>query len=319
MVYMLGVTWEEFSTYLFVKKGLDRDNTHSYKSIYARITHFFLDKTYNESNFLKFMEYLELERKLSNSSVNNYLKVLKHLNTYLSYNPDFTKEFKYKKESEKYVEVLTAEETFRLFKACYSIDYRVGVMAEILAKCGIRNRELINLRFEDVKDETLILRDTKASVEQTVWCPDELIQKIRKLPRYPHGYVVGTKFGQLNRERVNVYLRKAAKEAGIVKPIWAHMMRYTCGTLTYEGSKDLVGTGDILRHKDINTTRRYIRLSAKNRRDTAKKSPLNAQSADFGYIKELTGGFKKDLLLYPCCLVKYKEEDGVIVLRITKA
>lgn len=315
---MLGVTWEEFSTYLFVKKGLDRGNVSSYRSIFARITHFFLNKPYNEVNFLKFIEYLEQEKKLSNSSINNYIKLLKHLNKYLGIDPDFAAEQHYKKKDEPFIDVLTLDEVNRLLEVMYQYDYRVGVMGEILARLGLRNNELINMRWEHIKGETLVLPDTKSGVTQTVWIPDDLLKKICKLKRYPHGYIVGTQFGKLNRERVNKYLRKAALEAHIDKYVHAHLLRHTCGTLTYNGSKDIAGTKEIMRHKDISTTMRYVHLSQDYKREVASKNPLNSECVKFDQVKLMTENFKNDLSRYNCVQVEYKQVDGKIVLVVAE-
>ncbi len=311
------IEWQEYSTYLFTKLGLDRDNAPSYKSIFQRVKIYFTGKDYTETTFLQFMEYLELDLKLSHSTINNHLKFLKHFAKYLQIKEDFTSTHPYKKKIVPYIEVLTNDELKKLIDECYCIHYRTGVMAEILAKTAIRNGELINIRWDDFKTDRIILRKTKTDVIRTVYIPPDLSLKILKLKHYTHGYMLGGHVGKLNRDTVNKFLQRAAKSARITKYVHAHLLRHTAGTQAAENTENPFKVKEFMGHSSLESTMRYVHMTIKNVQEVSESLPINAQSVTFEMVRQkIKNTLNK--FQYPVCTVSYDEEPDKITFSIQK-
>lgn len=75
----------------------------------------------------------------------------------------------------------------------------------------------------------------------------------------PKGYNVGRVFPHLKYHIANLeHLRSSARIAGIHKHLTFHVARHTFSRMFYEMNKDVIALMEILDHKDISTTQRYL-------------------------------------------------------------
>lgn len=286
---MLGITWEEFGKYLFTVKRLkyNRQNETCYRTRFALIYNYFLTKPYTQDNLYSFFNFLQYDKKLSNSSCNNYLKLIKHLNNLLKMPQEFFKDFSYFAKTYKETEPLSPEETESLLVSGYKIGHRQGVIIEVLLKCALRNGELCNLTWDDIKPDKLILRDTKANKPQFVYISPELYKKIIILPHHKHNFIFAYHNGKLSQPTVNIFIREAARLAGIKRHIYCHMLRHTAGTAMYDATKDVAITQKYLRHADISTTMVYVHNNTDDLRRAYESLPVTVNEATFSTIQEL--------------------------------
>lgn len=309
--YMLGITWNDLALYLFTVKKLDRSNTNSYKSQFAQITEYFLHVPFDKIHLLAFFDYLENVRKIKAPTRNNYLKLLKHICKFL--NVDYLNDFSYYPEVEPYIEVLTEKEINKLIECSYTIDYRVGVMTETLYRTAMRNNEVCELKYSDVMNEFLLLRNTKSGKMQQCYIQPDLYEKIMKIKRYPHEFVFGGHRGQLNRETLNLYLRQSAQKAGIKRRIHAHLLRHTAGYYAAKNNENSFKVQKFLRHADISSTVRYTHMQLEDIKEVTESLPLSNNLMTFETVRSRAKKFFESLKNAPCQKV-LKEENGKIYI-----
>lgn len=309
---MILPTWESFSNYLFTVKKLDEKNTSSLKGRYRTINAFFVTVPYQKQSVYEFFTFLKNEKHLKPGSLNNYIKLLRHLNSYLEIRPDFLDDFTYFKTPRSHIDILTQEELDRIITCGYQLSYRMGVVIETLSQTGLRNGELCNLRWEDFKRDVLILRDTKSGDMQYVPILPALSEKISKLKRYKHGYIFACGRGRMYGHNLNKKLQEAAQAAGINRHISAHLFRHTVATLASKRNRSIAKVKEFMRHKSIDTTMQYVHLDLDDAREVAQT--VSPESMSFEVLKQLFKDFYMMVSIYPFT-VQLHEENGDIVVK----
>lgn len=305
-------TWDAFSNYLFTVKKLDENNISSLKGRYKTVTTYFATTIYKKQTVYEFFAYLKNVRLLKAGSLNNYIKILRHLNKYLEIIPDFLDDFSYFKAPQNHIETLSQDELDNIISCGYKYSFRLGVIIETLAQTGVRNGELCNLQWDDYKKDVLILRDTKSGEIQYVPLLPELSEKIGKLEHYSHGYIFATGRGRMYGHNLNKNLQIAAKQAGIKRHVSAHLFRHTVATLASKRNRSMAKVKEFMRHKSIDTTMRYVHMDLEDAREVAQT--VSPNSMTFMVLKQLFEEFYKTISIYPFP-VQLFEEDGEIVIK----
>jgi site-specific recombinase XerD len=168
-----------------------------------------------------------------------------------------------------------------------AIGLRDRAILELLYSSGLRSRELRYIELQDLDMDGNTLRiEGKGAVEALVpfgqsakralenyllFGRHKLLngfeggkQKTQKRLREEKGkhYVFLSKNGHLLGD-ANMYMmiRSYAKSCGIERKIGAHSFRHTCATHLLKNGADIRHIQKLLRHKDINTTQIYTRVS----------------------------------------------------------
>lgn len=263
---MLSVEWDLFSIYLYTVKKLDRNNESTDRSRFNNIKRYFSVSSYDETNVHAFFSYLECERKLKPSSLNNYLKLMKHLNRYMKIEPDFLRDFSMFRAVLPEIEVLTQSEKDRIIQEAYKREYRYGVLFETIYKLALRVSEACDLTWNDFKGNVMIIRDPKAGHPQRMPILPSLSAKIDKIERVSV-HIFGPKKlgkeqkGRVHKDTVSRILKDCAREAGIMKRVHPHLLRHTSiDQFARVNNKNSFLTKSFARHKRIETTTRYIHL-----------------------------------------------------------
>lgn len=128
---------------------------------------------------------------------------------------------------------------------------------------GLRISDMLKLRVRDVKNkEYIYLREMKTNKEKRFPINRELKEILREYVsgKKDYEYLFKSRNGynkQISRERAYQILDDVAKQFHLDN-IGCHTLRKTFGYWLYQATKDAVGIKEILNHKDISVTLRYI-------------------------------------------------------------
>ena len=172
--------------------------------------------------------------------------------------------------------VLTEDELSRMLSAARTSNYRDYVLLAVMAGCGLREAEVVDIRvgdFQDVGHGQVLLRVRgkgdkirNVSISPELW---QLVQRFVFLTkRSLNSYLDARKPLFLSRvgkdktlttRSVQNIVKKYVRAAGITKAISPHSIRHTVGTNMAINEAPLLVIQQFLGHADPKTTMRYIR------------------------------------------------------------
>lgn len=168
---------------------------------------------------------------------------------------------------------LTPDEAHALIDAT-TIE-RDRLLLRLLWEAGVRISEALALRLEDVGREGIRVLG-KGGFERVVFVQDSLVSSIlfhaqeRRMDRGDYLFP-SRKGGHITKQRADQIIKKATRSAKLHRNVHAHLFRhgYAINFLNCSGRLDALQ--EQLGHKDINTTRIYLRLSDEDvKREVAK-------------------------------------------------
>jgi integrase/recombinase XerD len=172
--------------------------------------------------------------------------------------------------------VLTEDELSRMLSAARMTNYRDYVLLAVMAGCGLREAEVVDIRIGDFQDvgrgEILLRVRGKGDKVRNVPLSPELWQLVQRFvlltkrsfnshldARKPVFLSRVGKDKTLTTRSVRNLVKKYARAAGIVKAISPHSIRHTVGTNMAMNEAPLLVIQQFLGHSDPKTTMRYIR------------------------------------------------------------
>lgn len=305
---MLNVGWQEFSRYLFIERKLDTSCTTNYQGRFKVIDTFFTSNPFTKEGVTLFFETL-LAKKLKNGTLNNYLKLLKHITHYQ--NQTFLDDYSYFKRETAYIDVLTGEEIDSLIKA---MQGRFAVATEVIARTGIRVGELTALTWNDFKGDRLILRDTKNNEMRQVPLLPDLSKKVASLPKHKKNFIFGTVNGAMSRVILNERMQEAARKVGITKKVGAHILRHSWITLSLSNDASLAKVSKMAGHKSVTSTMHYEHMIIDDLFSVAELHPL---STPFLTSSAMIRDIKKVLDKYKRSPIKVESDENTRRLVVT--
>ena len=172
--------------------------------------------------------------------------------------------------------VLTEGELSRILSAARTTNYRDYVLLAVMAGCGLREAEVVDIRLRDFQEagEGQVLLRVRGKGD-----------KVRNVPLSPELWRLVQKFVLLSGRSLNSHLdvrkpllvsrvgkdkplttrsvqnivKKYVHAAGITKAISPHSIRHTVGTNMAVNEAPLLVIQQFLGHADPKTTLRYIR------------------------------------------------------------
>ena len=136
---------------------------------------------------------------------------------------------------------------------------RDHLILQLLYDCGLRNAEVVGLRWDDVKDGLLLVRG-KGGKTRMVPLLDETVEAIRSQLHVSDTILVTVAGNPLCtndvRRIVGMYGRAIRCE------VHPHMLRHACASHLLEAGADLRVIQELLGHASINTTQVYTHVSA---------------------------------------------------------
>jgi integrase/recombinase XerD len=172
--------------------------------------------------------------------------------------------------------VLTEDEVSRMLSAARKTNYRDYVLLAVMAGCGLREVEVVDIRigdFQDVGQGQILIRVRgkgdkirNVSISPELW---QLVQRFVLLTnRSFNSHLDARKPLFLSRvgndktlttRSVQNIVKKYVRAAGITKAISPHSIRHTVGTNMAINEAPLLVIQQFLGHADPKTTLRYIR------------------------------------------------------------
>lgn len=153
-------------------------------------------------------------------------------------------------------------------------NYTLYTIYLVGGDAGLRISEILNLEINHINFEERLLTVHKGKGDKTRHVPmtprltDELkkyitthrpkVGDLNRIFLMPTGRVVQPGF-------VNNDLKKIAQEQFGVK-LTSHMLRHSFATTLYNKSQNILGVSELLGHKSINTTERYLHVSREQSR-----------------------------------------------------
>jgi integrase/recombinase XerD len=178
--------------------------------------------------------------------------------------------------------ILSREEVKALLQAPGDLRHRT--LLAILYGCGLRVSELTELKVGDIDSARNVLRVRrgKGRKERQTLLPGKLLELLRCYWRHrrPTDWLFPSTDSTRPISPKAVYLicRKAARTAGISKPIHPHSLRHAFATHLLEAGVNLRTIQILLGHANLETTARYLHVADVAVRSTA--SPLDSLDLD---------------------------------------
>jgi site-specific recombinase XerD len=172
--------------------------------------------------------------------------------------------------------VLTEEELSRMLSAARTTNYRDYVLLAVMAGCGLREAEVVEIRLGDFReagnDQVLLRIRGKGDKVRNVPISPELWGLVQKFvllsgrsfnshldARKPLFVSRVGKDKTLTTRSVQNIVKKYVRASGITKAISPHSIRHTVGTNMAINEAPLLVIQQFLGHADPKTTLRYIR------------------------------------------------------------
>jgi len=182
--------------------------------------------------------------------------------------------------------VLTPKEANRIIDSIdttTALGYRDRTILEVFYATGVRNQELRHLTVADANLEEELLR-----VNSGKGGHDRVVPLSRVACKFLETYIKGIRpqlLGGKATDKLFVSMRgnpidphtvgdvvkKYARLASVKKHVTPHVWRHTCATHLVKNEANLRHVQDILGHRSLNTTERYLRLTITDLKEAHRK------------------------------------------------
>jgi site-specific recombinase XerD len=230
--------------------------------------------------------YLTNERSLSPQSVNQFVSAAKFLYLVTLETPWPDDPLPRARVPHRLPVVLSQPEISEFFHHVCTIRYRAALMTAYGA--GLRVSEVVALHIGDIDSQRRLIRvqQGKGKKDRYAMLSPRLLEVLRCWFRSQHPagkshktspedwLFPGWRQGRhMNTESLQTVCREAARAAGLSKRVTVHTLRHSFSTHLVENGTDIRILQVLLGHSRIDTTARYVQVSAQLVATTA--SPLD--------------------------------------------
>lgn len=160
--------------------------------------------------------------------------------------------------------VLNARQRQRLFDALMKEPLTSAIYFIVLFYTGARPSEIRNARWEWLHEDVIQLPDSKTG-KRTIFLPEKALRALQSLPtKAPEGRMFPE-----NVCMQSAWLR-VRRRAGL-KGVRLYDLRHTFASAGLEAGLSLALIGELLGHRNANTTKRYAHLDTKTGLDSVAK------------------------------------------------
>lgn len=180
--------------------------------------------------------------------------------------------------------VLSAPELAQLFETAAATSRRgerardLALLA-VLSQVGLRVHEAVGLDVSqvDLTSATLVAVHGKGGTVHDLPLNAPAVALLaallgdRRAEAQERALFVSQRGTRLSIRAAEALLARLRKRMGSAKHITPHTLRHTAATLTLTAGTDLSTVAELLRHSDVNTTRRYLHLVDTRRREAVRR------------------------------------------------
>jgi len=159
------------------------------------------------------------------------------------------------------IDVLSDEDLRKLLNVAKKPQDRL--LLTLLISTGLRSRELLELRVEDIDFNSRVIkvRSAKYGKERLVTAPQDVFESLSAWIKL-HGLKPGDKIFKISYTGLYKKIKRLAIRAGIdPNKIRPHIIRHTFATLAIRRGLSLPSLQRLLGHSDIRTTQVYLHLT----------------------------------------------------------
>ncbi|WP_026887566.1 tyrosine-type recombinase/integrase [Clostridium beijerinckii] len=234
-----------------------------------------------------FLSYVKNERNNSSfararkiASIKSFFKYCETKLKIINNNP--CRELEVPKKPNKQINYLNLDESKKLLKDIVGRNKKRDLaILTLFLNCGLRLSELCNIRFKDIKEDTLVVRG-KGNKDRTIYLNEMCLRAIEdymeERKHIKHSYLfVSERKNQLCKRQVQYIVQKNISSTGLdTSKYTTHKLRHTAATLLYKHSNvDIRTIQTILGHKNISTTTIYTHVDNEQVRNAIRSNPLN--------------------------------------------
>lgn len=219
-----------------------------------------------EKELIEFQGWLRESKKTSWSGFNQAMSAMRFLYGQVLEREEVIPRLRFARRERKLPVVLSVAEVEAMAQEVRSL--RDLVMLSILYSCGLRLKELLELRIEDIDSSrmTIHVRLGKGKKDRYVPLSTTLLDLLRRYCRgsQPRGYLFPSPRYQgrpIDEAGVQRLIPRLAKAAGITKRVTPRTLRHTYATHQIEQGVNLRYVQVILGHRSVTTTQRYTQVS----------------------------------------------------------
>jgi len=184
-----------------------------------------------------------------------------------SHNP--ARQIKQIKEARQRERFASREELDRLLAACKVSKWeRLHLLVLMAVSTGARRSELIGLRWSAInfQDKTAYLSDTKNGTDRVLPLTDECLNELATFREVGNGWLFPHPDDSLFPYKYFDHCWYAALAQAEITDLVFHGLRHTTGSYLAMSGQPLSVIKEVLGHKTIVTTQRYVHHSTENKR-----------------------------------------------------
>ena len=218
-----------------------------------------------------YQSYLLKQRRLSPGSVEHHISALRFFYVQTLHRHQFRQFLPYPKVRQKLPKILSREEVAQLIEASSGLFERTLLM--VLYGTGMRRAEVARLKIVDVDSQRMVLHvvNGNGGKDRDLPLSPTLLETLRAYWRWlkPRTYLFPSRMHRDHEQPISDKTvwhacAEAARKAGIRKRVSPHLLRHSWATHLLEAGTDLRTIQLLLGHEDLETTARYLHLSAQH-------------------------------------------------------
>lgn len=263
---------EEFTIYLTDELGIQISS--SSKARFSLLTRHFQDKDFTRENLrLLFHDLRTRECPLKKQTLNKYLATVRHIAHYMgNHEFDTFPGYRIKENETKPLGELLSDGEMRKIAECrldrirngHEVQRRFDCAFQLMRFSGIPPIDLTSLTWDNDMRTHLEYYRHKTGKHMLVPLPHQVRHLLDKLPRLPHGYIFGSKWGKLKRQTLEKELKLRCLKLGYKKRITLYSFRYSMITacLITGGEGMMPKIAKIAGHSMDTAMKHYVKFDA---------------------------------------------------------
>lgn len=186
--------------------------------------------------------------------------------------------------------ILTRNEVKKIISKVQVVDYKM--ILRVIYQCGLRVSEAVCIRIADIDPKALTIRNAKGNKDRMVPLPEQLYHQLRdywkthenrtllfpKRKVRKHSFERSLISETIPIRSVQIAMKLAVQEAGIMKKATCHTLRHSYATHLLEAGVNILNIQQFLGHSTLRTTMIYLHLTTVSRERAV--SILNAIMKD---------------------------------------